>query len=205
MATTSSAVPTLRTNLSEYAVTRAIRDGRVKSDLATLDFCGYDYTSEKLRAARVQVEYVNGSQDASNEFVQYKPGGATTAYSQIQKAVSGCPSTYTDSNGTLSQVRPITSAPGFAKEHLAITFALTGTGLDGSPVTQWSAVVYQFDGDYFSGVYVYGSSRAQVQQLAVTLAARAAQHLAEAVAGKPGTGGGTFTDPGDTQGPGAPA
>jgi len=38
--TTTTAVPTLRTNLSEYAVTKALRDGRVKSDLVTLDFCG---------------------------------------------------------------------------------------------------------------------------------------------------------------------
>lgn len=33
-------VPTLRTNLAEYAVTKALRDGRVKSDLVNLDFCG---------------------------------------------------------------------------------------------------------------------------------------------------------------------
>ena len=38
--TTTTAVPMLRTNLSEYAVTKALRDGRVKSDLVTLDFCG---------------------------------------------------------------------------------------------------------------------------------------------------------------------
>lgn len=40
MTTTLKGVPTLRTNLSEYAVTKAMRDGRVKSDLVTLDFCG---------------------------------------------------------------------------------------------------------------------------------------------------------------------
>ncbi len=32
--------PTLRTNLAEYAVTKAMRDGRVRSDKVTLDFCG---------------------------------------------------------------------------------------------------------------------------------------------------------------------
>ncbi|KVC50373.1 hypothetical protein [Burkholderia diffusa] len=35
-----TAVPTLRTNLAEYAVTKALRDGRVTSDLVALDFCG---------------------------------------------------------------------------------------------------------------------------------------------------------------------
>lgn len=32
--------PALRTNLAEYAVTKAMRDGRVTSDLLQLDFCG---------------------------------------------------------------------------------------------------------------------------------------------------------------------
>ena len=36
----NSTIPTLRTNLSEDAVTKAMRDGRVKSDKVQLDFCG---------------------------------------------------------------------------------------------------------------------------------------------------------------------
>ena len=36
----NSTIPTLRTNLAEYAVTKAMRDGRVTSDKVTLDFCG---------------------------------------------------------------------------------------------------------------------------------------------------------------------
>jgi 4,5-dihydroxyphthalate decarboxylase len=36
----NSHIPTLRVNLSEYAVTKAMRDGRVKSDKVSLDFCG---------------------------------------------------------------------------------------------------------------------------------------------------------------------
>lgn len=35
-----SDVPTLKTNLADYPVTRALRDGRVSSDIVTLDFCG---------------------------------------------------------------------------------------------------------------------------------------------------------------------
>jgi 4,5-dihydroxyphthalate decarboxylase len=31
---------TLRTNLADYAVTKAMKDGRVKSDIVTLDYCG---------------------------------------------------------------------------------------------------------------------------------------------------------------------
>ncbi|MFT4069104.1 phosphate ABC transporter substrate-binding protein [Paraburkholderia sp.] len=40
MTTTLNGVPTLRTNLAEYAVTKAMRDARVTSDRVTLDFCG---------------------------------------------------------------------------------------------------------------------------------------------------------------------
>ena len=36
----NSHIPTLRTNLAEYAVTKAMRDGRVRSDLVSLDVCG---------------------------------------------------------------------------------------------------------------------------------------------------------------------
>lgn len=40
MATTQTDVPTLRVNLAEYPVTKALRDGRVSSDIVKLDFCG---------------------------------------------------------------------------------------------------------------------------------------------------------------------
>ena len=36
----NSTIPTLRTNLAEYAVTKAMRDGRVKTEQVALDFCG---------------------------------------------------------------------------------------------------------------------------------------------------------------------
>ncbi|KXV05823.1 phosphate ABC transporter substrate-binding protein [Caballeronia megalochromosomata] len=40
MTTTQTEAPTLRVNLAEYAVTKAMRNGQVKSDLVNLDFCG---------------------------------------------------------------------------------------------------------------------------------------------------------------------
>lgn len=40
MSTSPSAVTTLRTNLADAPVTAAMKDGRVKSDLVTLNFCG---------------------------------------------------------------------------------------------------------------------------------------------------------------------
>jgi 4,5-dihydroxyphthalate decarboxylase len=40
MTTTLTDVPTLRTNLADYAVTKAMKDGRVTSDIVNLDYCG---------------------------------------------------------------------------------------------------------------------------------------------------------------------
>jgi 4,5-dihydroxyphthalate decarboxylase len=40
MTTNFTGVPTLRTNLADYAVTKAMKDGRVTSDIVNLDFCG---------------------------------------------------------------------------------------------------------------------------------------------------------------------
>ena len=40
MTTTLTGVPTLRTNLADYAVTKAMKDGRVTSDIVNLDYCG---------------------------------------------------------------------------------------------------------------------------------------------------------------------
>jgi len=192
------------TDLGPNTLMVLIPSGRSVGDAATLDFCNYHYTSEALRTTRVQVEYVGGAQDASNEFVQYKPGGATSAYAEIRKAVSGCPSTFSDQNGQFSHIER-TNIAGLTQEHLAITFEMAAPGLDGSLTTEWSTVVYQFDGNYFSGVYVYGTNKAQVQQLGSKLAVKAAHHLAEATAGKPGTGGGPFTSQAIPQDSGAQA
>lgn len=48
MATTLTT--TLKTNLADYPVTRAIRDGRVTSDLVTLDICGPDQAHNGFKA-----------------------------------------------------------------------------------------------------------------------------------------------------------
>ncbi|CAN7796288.1 phosphate ABC transporter substrate-binding protein [Caballeronia sp. LjRoot34] len=40
MSTTATEVPTLRTNLADYPVTKAMKDGRVSSSLVKLDYCG---------------------------------------------------------------------------------------------------------------------------------------------------------------------
>ena len=58
-----------------------------------------------------------------------------------------------------------------------------------------TTAIYQFEGDYFSGVYVYGTDADAVQRSAAKLGAASAKLLAEAAAGKPGTGGGPLAAP----------
>lgn len=189
------------TDLGAGTLMALIPGGRSVGDQATLDFCNFTYTSEKLRTARVQVQYASGSQSASNEFVRYRAGGAASAYAEIQKAVSGCPSTYREPGGVVSQIKRVSGLTGLVSKSLAVTFASTSTG-EGGVSTVWTTVVYQFDGDYFSGVYVYGTDKSRVQSLAATLSARSAKYLAEAAAGQPGTGGGPLVETNPTA-PGA--
>lgn len=46
----ATAVTTLKTNLADYPVTKAIKEGRVTSDLVTLDFCGPDQAHNGFKA-----------------------------------------------------------------------------------------------------------------------------------------------------------
>lgn len=48
--TTNTDVLTLRTNLADYPVTKAIRDGRVSSDIVKLDFCGPEQAHNGFKA-----------------------------------------------------------------------------------------------------------------------------------------------------------
>ena len=168
--------------------------GRSATDQATLDFCNFAYTSEKLRSERVQVQYFSRtSNPASNEFVHYKPGGAAKAFAEIQQAVKGCPATSTTGNISYRLVQRAGTDRALAPHQLVISFQVSdSTG--GTPFP-WQAVAYQFNGEYFSGVYVYGATRALVLAQVQHLAGAAARHLAEAVAGLPGTGGGPFELP----------
>lgn len=172
-----------------------IPGGRSVTDQATLDFCNVNYSSENLRAARVQVQYIGTSgQTASNEFVRYRSGGGAAAFGELQKAIAGCPSSYNESAGQVSDIHRLNGVSGLVRNSAAVSFTSTFTGVTGV-VHEATTVIYQFDGDYFSGVYVYGANAATVQAAAAKLAAASAKLLAEAAAGKPGSGGGPLANP----------
>jgi len=168
-----------------------IDGGRDAVHQATLDFCNYSYTSEKLRAARVQVEYEGANSiPVGNEFVRYRAGGTASGFAELQKAVATCPATSQSNGVTYSLVQRAAVNQALVPHQLVLSYQVFDTtGGIGLP---WQAVAYQFDGDYFSGVYVYGASRAAALAQAERLGAISARHLSEAVSGKPGTGGGQF-------------
>ena len=165
--------------------------GRSITDQATLDWCNFTYTSETLRTSRVQVQYTSaGAIPAGNEFVRYQTGGTTKAWAELQQAVSGCPPVSQADGFIYSQVVRAPHEANLVSHQLVLSYQVVDSS--GQLALPWQAVVYQFDGNYFSGVYVYGHSRALALTEALRLGAVSARHLAEAAAGKLGTGGGKF-------------
>ena len=166
-----------------------IDGGRSTGDQATLDWCNFTYTSEALRMTRVQVEYTgSASLPTGNEFVRYQKGGTAAAWTELQQAVATCPPSSTTDGYTNDLVQRAAPDNQLVARQIVLSYHVTDpTGQLNLP---WQAVVYQFDGDYFSGVYVYGLSRSLALNEAERLAAKSAIHLAQASRGKPGTGGG---------------
>ena len=50
MTDTTTPVTTLKTNLADYPVTKAMKDGRVTSDVVNLDFCGPEQAHNGFKA-----------------------------------------------------------------------------------------------------------------------------------------------------------
>src|SRR3954464_3089083 len=74
----------------------ARKDGFGVKSAPTLDLCGRKgYASEKLRADRLQVNYLkqNTGLGLSNEVVTYKAGGAKQAMRELLQHAMTCPST----------------------------------------------------------------------------------------------------------------
>ena len=166
-----------------------IDGGRNATNQATLDWCNFTYTSEAMRMTRVQVEYTgNDALPAGNEFVRYQKGGTARAWAEVQQAVATCPPTSTTDGYVNDLVQRAPSDSQLVARQIILSYHVTDPA--GQLNLPWQAIVYQFDGDYFSGVYVYGLTRSLALTEAQRLAAKSAIHLAQASRGKPGTGGG---------------
>jgi len=51
---------TLKTNLADYPVTKAVRDGRVRSDIVKLDICGPEQAHNGFKAMLRENAYDRG-------------------------------------------------------------------------------------------------------------------------------------------------
>ena len=138
------------------------QDGFGVKNTVTMDLCGRTgYPSEKLRTARLQVNYLkqNTTLGLSNEVVAYKPGGAAQAMAEAIRHARSCPGTpIATGDPTLPPLRfTITriSGPKLLKGYLAVRVRVTGT-VKGKHVDNTSYAVYQRLGNVLSGTYSFG-------------------------------------------------
>ena len=148
-----------------------IDDGRNATNQATLDWCNFAYTSEALRMTQVQVEYTTGNNalPAGNEFVHYQKGGTARAWAELRRRSQPARRSSTTDGYVNDQVQRAGADSELVARQIILSYHVTDpTGQLNLP---WQAVVYQFDGDYFSGIYVYGLSRSLALTEATALAA----------------------------------
>jgi hypothetical protein len=157
------------------------QDGIGVKNTVTMDLCGRTgYPSEKLRTARLQVNYLKRTTTLglSNEVVAYKPGGAAQALAEAVRHARSCPSTpISTGDPTLPPLRfTITRIKGskLLTGYLAVRVRVTGT-VKGKHVDDTSYAVYQRLGNVLSGTYSFGpNTKAQL-----TFVLHAAQQSAE--------------------------
>jgi hypothetical protein len=165
-------------------VVKVIRGGREVKGQVTLDLCGFRYSSESRRNARLQVAYIRrGTTLAlSNEVVSYVPGGAALAMREVAGAVRGCPRG--EIRSPVRGVPPLryrvtrlpTAGKGLLPGAIALRMTASGT-VNGKKLVVTSFGVYQRRGNILSGIYVYGRSVASRRSIAFSAAAASAKNL----------------------------
>jgi len=151
----------------------------------TLDLCGTsNYPSEKLRTARLQVNYLKPKAQyaISNEVVTYKPGGAAQAMRELAQHAAHCPKKPIAAEGQPPATYRITRITDskLIKGSVAVQIRTTAT-VNGKKVMVVNYAVYQRVGNVLSGVYSYGASTPAQELLCL--------HAAEASARKLRAGG----------------
>jgi hypothetical protein len=149
----------------------------------TLDLCGVrGYASEKLRVARVQVDYRKPSTPLtlSNEVVAYQSDGAEQAMREVAARVSTCPKRPVDT-GTpgLPKLRftlRVLQEPGLLPGAIVVKVRVLGA-YKGKHVDQTSYAIYQRLGSVLSGVYSSGPNTKEQLRFCVHAARQSARTL----------------------------
>jgi hypothetical protein len=157
-------------------------DGRGVKGTVTLNLCGLDYPSERLRTARRQYNYLKNATalGLSNEVVVYRKGGAAQAMREVAAHAASCPNRPMPSG--VKGVPPLKSVitrvtiPGLLKGYVAVRVRTTGT-IKGKHVDQISYAVYQRSGNVLSGVYSFGPATTAQLQLCIRAAQESARNL----------------------------
>jgi hypothetical protein len=158
------------------------RDGVGVQNTVTLDLCGRkNYPSEKLRTARLQVNYLKRGTTLglSNEVVAYKKGGAAQAMREVIQHAVTCPKTPVVADPSLPPLRfTITrlKASKLLKGYLAVRVRVRGV-VQGKKVDETSYAVYQRFGDVLSGTYSFGPNTRAQQQFVLHAAQQSAENL----------------------------
>jgi hypothetical protein len=163
----------------------ARNDGFGVKAAPTLDLCGKpsSYPSEKLRADRLQVDYLKQKVPLglSVEVVRYKAGGATQALREVRSHAAGCPGRAIDTG--LSGVGPLRFTittlhdTKLTQGYVAVRVRAVGKLANGKHVDQTSYAVYQRVGNVLSGVYSFGPNTAAQQRFALHAAETSARLL----------------------------
>jgi hypothetical protein len=148
----------------------------------TMNLCGLDYPSERLRASRIQVNYLKktGPVGITNEVVTYKGTGAQRAMREALQHATHCPTHPIDSGVKglpkltfrVKQIRD----PRLLKGYLAVQIDVKGT-VNGRAVAQTSFAVYQQRGKVLSGVYSFGTTTKGQLKLCLHAAEQSARNL----------------------------
>jgi len=166
-------------------VVQQIQGGHRVGGQVTLDLCRFAYTSEALRTARAQVNFVDpsiGKVAASEELVRYSPGGTGRAFTELRTALSSCPASYQTAGSSTVTISHVTVGPidqRLLPSQLAVSVMVSLP----DRTTAWSVSVYQFAGDEMAAIYTGRPDQAQAINEALTLASIAAARLRAANGG----------------------
>lgn len=147
-----------------------LQSNGVSLTVPTLNLCGKSFASERLRSARLQMSYVNGpiqrlrngwrpanrTPVISNEVVKYGTGGAQLAVHELKSLLADCPASphlLADGPtglGRFSESLTPLVVPGTLPSTVAFADHIAGAG-EFATVNYY---VFQFDGDFMSGLYV---------------------------------------------------